>query len=505
MRQLLYAALVGSSILTSSPAQSQIFGGNGEAAWSRMYHYLESRFGAVASDEVILIPAVAMTVEWNDPTKVIRLMEMDHWGDQEPSLAWQYAPNTSKRISAGYGYFLNAALNSMLLSNGGMSDDTKAAVRRSSEALDFARADYKKAQDDADAAYATYVASTPPAKRISKEKYLKNNYWTDEIEAKRKRMADANDDFKRTSSLIVDPSKALLMSAFDAYQNEDEQIYLPPVREALNQPELWKKRYATFIDGNIDHFMRDRQPQTETIDEQQSSSSSFDQTWKASVSVKFLGLFRVGGASAEDTLQEQHVENNTTRIDIEFTNVEPFSIARSDWFSQNTIDNFYKKLTKDEFTNVFGSNGQLELIPKTLLVARGMKFTVYADSDSLDYLYHHFQGGADAGIKVGWFTIGGGGEYSVTKSDTKTTKFSDHITFEDLSGRAKVIGVLAKRYGADAPALFATPKLVKLPALTTEALPPSRQGTSKLTQRFVGQLSKRRQREVIRDATPSVP
>jgi len=367
-------------------------------------------------------------------------------------------------------------------------------VTRSSDELDFARADYAKVQEAADSAYAAYAAATPERQRKSKRRYFREQAWETQIEAKRQRLVAATDSFELISKNVVDPAMAILKPAILKYQDPDEQIHLPLVKEALNQPDMWRKRYATFIGGDIHHFMTSSQAQSQSIDESQSTSTAFEQKWKASVRVKFLGLFRAGGASAEDTQREEHVQNNATKINISFANVATFPIVRSDWYSENVLSQFHNKLAKEEFNNTFGTNGQLELIPKTLLVARGMKFEIYADSTSLDHLYKHFQGGADARIKVGWFTVGGSGSYSGTKSETRATKYSDHITFEDRSGKAKIIGVLAKRYGANAPSLFVSS--VRAPAGLSDALwaPTSPSAT---TQQYLKMLSPAEKRRVL--------
>ena len=88
------------------------------------------------------------------------------------------------------------------------------------------------------------------------------------------------------------------------------------------------------------------------------------------------------------------------------------------------------------------------MIPKSLLVGRGISFSVYADSNSLNYLYEHFNAELEAGIRIGNWRIGGKGNYSSTKSETSVYKLKDHIKFTDLSGRAKVLAVLAKQYAA---------------------------------------------------------
>lgn len=93
-----------------------------------------------------------------------------------------------------------------------------------------------------------------------------------------------------------------------------------------------------------------------------------------------------------------------------------------------------------------------------LLVGKGMSFTVFADSQSLDYLYQHFHASADAGVMIGWWKLGGSGEYSTTKENIEVKRFSDRITFSDLSGRPQVIAMAVKYMaGSIKPAAAAAP------------------------------------------------
>ncbi len=335
--------------------------------------------------------------------------------------------------------------------NGTATDSLKNAVRRSTEEVEFARSVYNTARSDADAAYNAYAAVTPLARRRSKRHYFEDQGYDLQIEAAHGRLASAVDTFKVISASLADPDIDLLKNAFVKYDNPRQQVDLPISREVLGQPDLWQKYYISLIGKDIDAFLRERNPQLQDIMELQSTSQTFESRWRASVSVKFLGLFRAGGASAEQVRREEHVRNNATRISISFANLDTFDIVRGEWFDGNAISRFGPRLPADPYKAVFGQNGQLELIPKTLLVGRGMKFSIYADSSSLDYMYEHFNGSADAGVRLGWFTIGAGGGYSSTKTETRVTKFADHIEFEDRSGRAKVIAVLAKRYGATPP------------------------------------------------------
>lgn len=431
-------------------AETPIFGNFGEPAWSRMYKYIESRFGAVAKDEMVLVLPTATNAAWDDPVKVFRLMEMYKWGEWMPSLAWQYAPNSQKKVSDGYQYFLSAAWNAAIAKNGTLSQDAKTALVRVSDEVAFTRGEYNSVQKAASDAYDQYALTTPPPRK-SKPAFFQDQGWNVEIGTRKKRLDQALETLEFTTKQVVDPDIQLLKQAVIRYNNPSQKIWLPPVRDVLGDPERWQQEYVSYLDKDIFKFLAESTPQHQTINEAQLQSDYFEQHWNASVSVSFLGLFRAGGASAEQTKREQHIKNNVTKIDIDFANVDTFNVVRGDWFSENAVSRFAPFFKGEAYTTIWGPNGQLELLPKTLLLARGMKFTIYADSESLDYLYEHFQGGADAGIFIGWWRVGGEGGYSSTKSQTKVYKYNDRIEFTDLSGRAKVLAVLAKHYADGLP------------------------------------------------------
>jgi hypothetical protein len=418
-----------------------------------MYKYFESRLvgGNLAKDDRISILPTATNAAWDDSVKVFRLMEMYKWGDWMPSNSWIYAPNSGKRISDGYQYFLSAAWVAAVSSNGTAPADVKMAALRASEDIVFARNEYNQTINDAQAAYDAYVAATAPGRRKTKAAFYKDQTWDVQIAATKKRLDQAAETYDTIAQSIVDPDIQMLKQAQIRFLNPKQKIWLPPVREFLNDPDRWQQYYVNAIDKDIFAFLRETNSDVEHISESESTSTFFESRWSASVSVSFLGLFRAGGASAEEVKREQHIRNNTTKIDIRFSNIDTFNVVRGEWFDDNVISRFASKLKPDAYNAVFGPNGQLEYMPKTLLVGRGMTFSIYADSDSLDYLYEYFHAGADAGIYIGYWKIGGGGDYSSTKSETKVTKFSDHIDFVDLSGRGKVLALLSKYYAGVVP------------------------------------------------------
>lgn len=437
--------------LLSAPTQAQtpLFGNFGEPAWSRMFKYIESRFGAVANDDFVLVLPTATDAAWDDPIKTFRLMEMYKWGDWMPSRAWQYAPNSEKRISDGYQFFLNSALNAAVAKNGTLSADAKTALLKANDEVTFTRGEYNRIQGDAADAYENYLKS--PGLHKSKREYYKDQGWDIEIKTRKNRLDSASETLEFVTANIVDPDIQLLKQAIQRYNNPNQRIWLPPIREVYNNKDRWQQYFVSYLDKDIFAFLNEDVPQHQTIDESQSQSDYFEQHWHASASVSFLGLFRAGGLSAEQVKKEEHIKNNVTKIDVDFANLDTFNVVRGEWFSDNVVSRFAPFLKGEAYTSVWGPNGQMELLPKSVLIGRGMKFTVYADSQSLDYLYEHFEASADAGFFIGWWRIGGEGGYSTTKSQTKVYKYNDRIEFTDLSGRAKVLAVLCKYYAGGLP------------------------------------------------------
>jgi len=463
-RILVFTALFLAQTIPFSAANAQIFGDFGQPAWSRMYKYFETRLVGqnLAKDDSVFILPTATAAAWDDPNQNLRLMEMYHWGDYMPSTSWLYQPNSGKRISDGYQYFLDAAFIAALDKNGTAKPELKNAIKRSSEELDFTRADYNDTISAANQAYEDYANRTSWYNRKTKAIFFAEQQWQTQIDAKKKRLDDAADTFEVLAQALVDPDVHLLKDAKLRFSNPKQKILLPPVREVVNDRERWQPYFTSYIDKDIFKFLKESKPENQDIIESQAKSAYFEQTWNASVSVSFLGLFRAGGASADHVKREKHAKENTTRIAIAFRNIDTFNIVRGDWFDQNLIDGFAPKLSAKDFQAIFGPNGQLEYIPKTLLVGRGMTFSIYADSQSIDYLYEHFHAGADAGIFIGWWRIGGGGGYSSTKEETEVKRFADHIDFVDLTGRGQVLGMVAKHVAGVTPH---TPYVAPLEAL----------------------------------------
>jgi len=310
---------------------------------------------------------------------------------------------------------------------------------------------------EAQNAYAAYVASNPRPKKTRAEFY-KDQGYDKLIPAKSAELQKQLKIYVDLTASIKNPDVDLIQRAQTKFLNPKQKIWLPPVEEVLNDPDRWEQHYITYVDEkgkSLAQFLRESNPENESIFAQAKQSDYFEQHWHASVSVGYLSFFGVS-ASADETKREQHTKANTTKIDITFANMATFPIVRGEWFDEGVISRFAPMLKADAYDAILGRNGFLELIPKELLVARGMSFSIYADSASLDYMYDHFEASGGAGLSIGGFSIGLGGNYSSTKEQTKVTKFSDHIVFTDLSGRAKILAVLCKNYGAS----IARPKFV---------------------------------------------
>lgn len=438
-------ALATALISTSSAAQ--IFGDLGQPAWSRLYKYLNERAGKPSADTRILVLPVAPDAAWDDRIRPLRFMEMNKWGDWSPSDSWQYFPISGKRISDGYSYFLKAAFTSTVARSGAISDERKRALLRADEELTFTRDHYNSTVRNADQAYEDYSRRTSWPSRLSKDRWLESQGYDKQIAATKSAFDDAANTYEVIVSGVKDPDLELLKTAQLRFQDPSQRRSLPATRDVLNEPDRWQQYYVSLIDGDIDAFLRESKPQHDSLEEAYSRSDYFEKRWSASVSVSFLGLFRAGGASAEQIQREQHIRKNVTRIDMSFDNLALFNIQRGAWYDENAISRFGGKLSQEMYDAVFGANGQLQLIPQSVLVARGMRFTVCGDSQSMDYLYEHFGAGADAGLNIGWWRIGGGADYSTTREETEIKRIDNCIDFRDLSGRGSVLAVLAKEYG----------------------------------------------------------
>lgn len=470
MSRTVSSALLSLTLLAPLGAQAQqppLFGDWGNPAWSRYFKAIETRLiGPTPSntDLAMLLPTPT-NADWSSNNQTRRLVAMNGWGEAMPPLQWTYLRNSSKRVSDGYKYFLNAAMLQRI-GQGTASEDLKNATRRALDELEFARTDYKASVDQADAAYENYASVTPKPQRLTKAQFFKQQAYDIQIRTKDRALKEAAGTFDIISNGLNDPDIALLKDAQIRLSNPNQKIRLPASNELINDPDRWQEYYITTIDKSMNNFSNDYKPQTQEINEAQSSSQYFETHWKVNVSVSFLGLFRAGGASAEQLTREKHVRTNTTNIQIGFENLDVFPITRGEWFSQNVIDKFGPTLKPSEFNAVFGPGGQLEVVPMNLLVGKGMSFTVFADSQSLDYLYEHFHAAADAGIMIGWWKLGGSGEYSTTKENIEVRKFSDRITFSDLSGRPQVIAIAAKHMAGGMKPAAAAARLLSAEQMT---------------------------------------
>jgi hypothetical protein len=414
---------------------------------------------------------VALNAAWDNPIKSLAAYEAYKWGDWMPSNSWLYHANASKRISTGYMYFLTDATTKRLAQSG-MSNDVRAATQNAEAQVTFYRQAVTAKQDEAEKAWFDYAATHPKSTRLTRVQFYAKYQWQSTIDTLTKKLSAAAKQYQSLIANVGDADLVLLEDASTRWSNPKQRIHLPQNKDVLNDPELWQEYYTSWVGDSIQDFLKESVPESQVINESSSLSTYFEQHWSASVSVSFLGLFRAGGANADQVKIEQHIKTNMTYLDVHFTNVKTFPIERGEWFSGNALDRFAPIVDR---TANFGPNGQLELIPQELLLGRGLSMFLYGDSQSLDYFYEHFHASADAGFFVGPWRIGGGGDYSMTKSETKIEKYSDKIFIQDLSGRAKVLAALSK-YPAGA---LGTPRFLNLEVEPAGELP-SKQSAAEL-------------------------
>jgi hypothetical protein len=310
------------------------------------------------------------------------------------------------------------------------------------------RKEYNATVDSANAAYDAYANVTPPGQRKPKARWLKEQGYADQIDASKKRLDASLVDMQIASRTIPNnPYVARLNEAVIRFGNPEQSYKGPLTREDIRFPAKWQSKQLTHIGGDLQSFLSETRRTTQSLDESHSTSSTFEQHWKASVKVKFLGLVRVGGLSTEETKREKQIQAATTRVEIGFDNLDVFPIVRGPWFDEGALNLLLPVLKTEVKKEIFGDRGQLELLPRSLLVARGLRFRIYADAATLDHVYSHFKGSADAGIKIGYFTVGAKGSGSAERSKTKDRKTSDYVEFYETTGRGQVLAIQATKLG----------------------------------------------------------
>jgi hypothetical protein len=438
-----------------------IFSQRGVPAWSRMYQYIESRFalqmnGLPKGTKILMLP-VAPNSAWDERREKLRLLEEYRWADQMPGLSWLYVRSAGKRLSEGYGKFLQQAIVTTYAQSA-LDTELKTALVNLWEEQTYLQGLLNQAIEEAETAYEAYLAITPKPQQLKKIDFYERRGYQTKINVIEQQLHEAGTTAAVLAPAVESPDITQLKAAYERFKQPSQTTSLPINEETLNDPQKWRPLYNSYVGGGYERmqqFLAQRAPSVENIVESSSESSYFNRQWSASVNVNFLGFLRVGGGSISHEETDERVRSDTTGLSVGWENMEVFPIERDTWYSDQIIDTYAPRFSRNKFQEYFGTLGAMEMIPVGLLVARGLRFTLQTSSYARDYSYEHMHASADAGIRIGWYTIGGGGDYSSTKIETRIDTSTDQISFTDLTGRGKVLGVLVKHVAS----VIDTPKV----------------------------------------------
>ena len=388
-------------------------------AWRRWHQLVCNRYGVGSPDagDVIqpltIAPPAAFDSVASPLARYLQTMYADRIPQWLPLPAGPfkdtlYIPSGAS-LATGYKLFLRSLKSTF---QEAQTPAQRLAIDHAADAAQTARELLDRFDDNTLSFWELWKARHPDADRAIWERDQR-------IAEKRRPLKDDRDmtlaEYLRCLADAGGAEAQLLAEQQIAMDDPTQQYRLPISPMQLREnPEGWDRFYRQEFREDFAAF-REAPGGMEALDINEATSSSqyLETRWNASGSVSFLGLFRAGGLSAEGKDIEEHFKADTTNVQVSFDNIQEFTIARGAWYDEQIIRRYLNKVKPDAF---WGPNGALNLIPRSVIVVRGMKMHIACTSQTLDRIEHHLSGSADAGFWCGWFRVGaaaGGGRDEV--------------------------------------------------------------------------------------------
>ena len=406
-----------------------IFIGDGLAAWRRWHQLICDRFGVGTPDagDVVQPLSIAAPARFDSVHSPLERYLQNTYAERLPQ--WLPLPNgpfkdqlyipSGARLSTGYKLFLKSIKSSF---DALQTPAQRLAIEQASQAAESARELLERFETNTLGFWELWKARHPEAERAVWER--------DNHIAEKRRPLKADRDMSLAAYLrcLADAGagEAELLAEQQMAMDDPTQQYRLPATPAQwgELPDSWDRFYRQEFSNDFVAF-RDTPGVAETLDIKESSVAShyLETRWNVSASVSFLGLFRAGGLDANGRDIEEHMRSDTTSVQVGFDKLEEFIITRGAWYDEQIIRRYMGKVPAEVF---WGPNGVLNLIPRSVIVVRGMHLTMTCSAETLDRVEHHLGGSADAGIWCGWFKIGGGGgggrdEVTITRHNDSNT------------------------------------------------------------------------------------
>jgi hypothetical protein len=353
---------------------------------------------------------------------------------------------TNARLTERYSRFLADLSRTVAWKD--MTDAEKIREQTLNTEKDDRRRDLEVFEDRVDARWLSYkTAHGIPSdgnEWLARQRWESHYGYIQDRTTLRDKLFDAISKHWLFLQSVIPPGQAALRTAIEYWQNTSYEESFPPstAYESETSHDHWGRFKSQTLQMNYDDFFKNDSKRSLTIEETTKQSETRKNNWNASggYSLGFISVGGSGGGSSDET----HIRENTEKIEISWQRLEEVPIFRAPWF-QPVLFTTYGTLVK----GYWGPGGLLSCFPTHVVVARGLKISLYIKEMAKDVFNRVVAGSGD--VRIGPWSIGGGGG-----SEEHTEKFSEKsfgYLIEDSTSTARILAVRVERpnYSSVAP------------------------------------------------------
>ncbi len=222
------------------------------------------------------------------------------------------------------------------------------------------------------------------------------------------------------------------------------QVSLPQDEdEARTGVEGWGSYYKTNIDLGMDwsDFLSSDAVETRSMNEHSFVSEYYNTRWSGGGAGRF-GFFNTQGGVNGGTV-ESHLRTETRGVAFTFKRLAVGNITRSTWFDGGLLGQPYRDWV--DSSAYWGPNGQLPLIPLTVVVGRLAGVTIVTSAVARDSFDSWRKSEGAIGFSVGPWRIGGSAGSSTNWGKVDVSSSGDSISIVDTSNVPYLFSVVSQK------------------------------------------------------------
>lgn len=417
-----------------------IFQDNGKQAWAALHQAIVTSVrGAQEVKGLVVQPLQTVTrADWDTPSPLLNMFREQFVANQVPTWNAVYFPNTGVNVPDEYLAFLDQ-LNAVVVQGAGAADPDR--LKQLDQERRTIQDKLQKNEYRINKEWDRYVANNrgkPPLSRPQWETDFgfaaSRVQYRSEVEAT---LAAYMREVTTAGGDLLEVGRAL-----SALGDPRQRLPMPRDEDDLAMPsDSWELFYRAGLSENLGDFLANPGASFDfTIDDASVKTDRFEERWNGGLSVSFLGFFGVSGGASNETIRT-HAENETGSISIHYDAVQSFTVQRGSWFKAGLISRFRDRLPGGSW----GEGGRLNLIPTSVVVAKGARIKVNTSQTVTDYYFNKRTAGGDAGFSIGPFRIGGGGSRTTIEESYQMDRTGTGFELIDKSSRGQVIAVASIR------------------------------------------------------------